>query len=71
MPELVGAEPDAAGDAGDPDGAPACSVLSWDWVDAIDECNCVMPAFSRAISAATAAAWAVLPVLAGGAVFTE
>ena len=71
VPELVGGEPGVAAAAWDPEGAPPCSALSCDWVDAIDECNCVMPAFSRAISAATAAAWAVLPVVVGGAVFTE
>ena len=71
VPELVGAPGVAvAADRGD-EGVPACSALSSDWVEAIDECNWVIPAFSRAISAATAAAWAVLPVVVGGAVFTE
>ena len=70
VPMLVG-EPGVGAANVDAEGLPVCSALSCDWVDAIDECNWVMPAFSRAISAATAAAWAVLPVVVGGAVFTE
>ena len=55
----------------DVDPPPACSALICASVDEMDECSCVMPVFSRVISAATAAACVDLPVAVGGAVFTE
>ena len=53
------------------DCAPVCRALSCCSVEAIDVWSCPMPALSRAISAATAAACADLPVFVGGAVLTE
>ena len=53
------------------DCAPVCSAFSCCSVEAIDVWSCPMPTFSRAISAATAAACADFPVFVGGAVLTE
>jgi len=51
--------------------APACNALICCSVEEMEECSCAIPDFSLAISAATAAACAVLPGLVAGAVFTE
>jgi len=49
----------------------ACNALICCMVEEMEECSCAIPDFSLAISDATAAACAVLPVLVAGAVFTE
>jgi hypothetical protein len=53
------------------DWAPVCSAFSCCCVEAIDAWSCPMPAFSRAISAATAVACADVPPFVSGAVLTE